>query len=480
LKDSKKPNRPVNYNFSKLPGVDTLLADEKVKFLLQKNPSELISFLIKDVLKQVRSSVAEGETVSNRDEIIALVTTRLNAIRNKSLKPVINATGVIIHTNLGRSPFGKALLDDASEILNGYSNLEYDLDNAKRGSRYVHVTEILKYLTGAEDVLVVNNNAAAIMLVLRAFAKDREVVISRGELIEIGGSFRMPDIMKTSDCEMIEVGTTNKTSITDYKNAVNKNTALLLKVHQSNYVIKGFTHEASLTDLVKLNKETGVPVVYDMGSGLLRKPQLAVLKDEPDVRTTLATGIDLVTFSGDKLLGGPQAGIIAGKAEFIKKLKNEPMTRALRVGKETLALLESLCVRYLDEQDFFKYSPIYQMMTASLTDLKAKAERLNTLLSNGGLHTQVVDSCGQPGGGSLPDETIESFAVQVSLEEGSRKEKTEFAEAMYQKLLKHEKPVLGVLRKGKLIFDILAIDDNQLELVAEIMSKMYKEVTSND
>ncbi len=480
MKNSKNPNHPGKEVFRNLPGVDTILGDELVKPLLQKNPHEFISFFIRDILKQARKSVSDGKPVPEREEIIELLKSRINAIRNKSLKPVINATGVIMHTNLGRAPFGSDLLRDANDVLNGYSNLEFDLENAKRGSRYVHVTEILKYLTGAEDILVVNNNAAAIMLVLRAFAKDREVVISRGELIEIGGSFRMPDIMKASDCVMVEVGTTNKTSITDFKNAISENTALLLKVHQSNYVIKGFTQEASLSELVKLNKETGVPVVYDMGSGLLRKPSLPVLKDEPDVRTTLATGIDLVTFSGDKLLGGPQAGIIAGKAEFIRKLKNEPMTRALRVGKGTLALLESLCIKYLDEEAFFRYSPIYQMMTSSLTDLKAKAEQLRSFLVNNAIHAEVVNSFGQPGGGSLPEETIESFAVQVSLQNGSRKEKTEFAERVYYKLLKNEKPLLGVLRKGKLIFDVLTMNDEQLEVAAKIITKVCREVQKND
>lgn len=461
---------------SNLPGVDTILADAAIKPLIHKYSHQLVSFIVKDVLKKLRTDVIEMGQVPAKDEILNIVKSRVATITVKSLKPVINATGVIIHTNLGRAPFGKGLLNDANEVLSGYNNLEFDLEKAGRGSRYVHVTELLKYLTGAEDILVVNNNAAAIMLVLRTFARDREVVISRGELIEIGGSFRMPDIMKASDCIMVEVGTTNKTKILDFENAINESTALLLKVHQSNYVIKGFTKEATLTELVGLSKKTGIPVVWDMGSGLLRKPSLKILKDEPDVSTALKTGVDILTFSGDKLLGGPQAGIIAGKAEFIEKLKNQPMTRALRVGKETVALLESLCIKYLDEDTFFKYSPIYKMMTSSPESLKTKAEELQKRLQYSGLDAEIVNSSGQTGGGSMPEETIDSYAVQLSLIKGSRKDKTLFAEKTYRRLLIGERPLLGILRKGKLVFDVLTLDETQIDAAANLILGVCKEV----
>ncbi len=472
----KNPQEQTGQNkFSTLPGVDTLLSDKQIKPLLEKYPRTLVSFFIRETLNTIRKSVSEGNAIPEKEEIIRMIRSEIQALVTKSLKPVINATGVIIHTNLGRAPFGEELLKDAHDILTGYSNLEYDLEKAGRGSRYVHVTKLLKYLTGAEDILVVNNNAAAIMLVLRTFARNREVIVSRGELIEIGGSFRMPDIMKASDCEMVEVGTTNKTSITDYLNAIDTGTALLLKVHRSNYTIKGFTKEATLNELVELGKRTGIPVVYDMGSGLLRKPALPVLKDEPDVKTTLSAGIDLITFSGDKLLGGPQAGIIAGKHDMISKLKKEPMTRALRVGKETLSLLEALCIRYLDEEKFFRFSPIYRMMTTPAKQLQERAQRLKDLLMNAGVDARVVESFGQPGGGSLPGKTIKSFAVEVLPVQRSRKEKNEFCESIYHNLLKSNKPVLGVLRKGKLIFDVLTLRDDQLEKTSEIISTTYKE-----
>jgi len=481
LRQLKKQQKQVDHSvLSNLPGVDKILSHQAIEIVAQQNPRELIVHFAREVLKELRLSVSNGGLMISLDEIVTRIKSRVDAINTKSLKPVINATGIIVHTNLGRAPFGRTLLEDASEVLSGYNNLEFDLGKASRGSRYTHVTEILKYLTGAEDVLVVNNNAAAIMLVLRAFAKGKEVIVSRGELIEIGGSFRMPDIMKASDCEMIEVGTTNKTHLSDYENAITDNTSMLLKVHTSNYSIKGFTKEVSLEELVKLGKSNKFPVVYDMGSGLLRRTSVPPLKPEPDVSATLATGIDLVTFSGDKLLGGPQAGIIAGKADMIAKLKKEPMTRALRVGKETLALLGSLCVNYLDEQKLAAFSPIYSMMASTINELKLKAEKLMQEIAHHGLKLEVVKSYGQAGGGSLPDETINSVAVQLELEDGSRKAKTAFAEKVFHKLLKGEKPLLGVLRKGKLVFDVLTVPDEKLEESAQLISKVCREVMKDE
>ncbi|MFW5705893.1 MAG: L-seryl-tRNA(Sec) selenium transferase, partial [Bacteroidota bacterium] len=359
-----------------LPGVDKLMQHPQIAQLLKDYPREFLVQMIRNILGSVREEMLSGGNFPSEEKIIHNILIRHSQLTTKSLKPVINATGVIIHTNLGRAPFGEFLLDDVRDILTGYSNLEFNLQNADRGSRYVHVTNLLKHLTGAEDILVVNNNAAAIMLVLRAMAKNREVIISRGELIEIGGSFRMPDIMAASDCKMIEVGTTNKTKISDFEQAVTERTAMLLKAHQSNYVIKGFTVEASLDEMVSLGRKHEIPVVYDMGSGLLRKAEIEFLSDEPDVQTTLKTGIDLVTFSGDKLLGGPQAGIIAGKKKWIDWLKKEPMTRALRVGKTTLAMLESICLAYLDEKKLLQHSPVFDMMNARPEVLKNRAAEL--------------------------------------------------------------------------------------------------------
>jgi L-seryl-tRNA(Ser) seleniumtransferase len=460
----------------KLPGVDKLLNDKRIKDLLDTTPREVVTSLIKQAIDHYRKFALEGNEIPDPEAIVQDVHARIQQLTTKSLRPVINATGVIVHTNLGRSPFGEKLLDEVYEVLSGYNNLEFNLESAERGSRYSHVTDLLRYLTGAEDVLVVNNNAAAIMLVLRAFAKSQEVIVSRGELIEIGGSFRMPDIMSASDCKMIEVGTTNKTKVADYENAITDNTAMLLKVHQSNYIIQGFTTEATLEELVELGGRKNVPVVYDMGSGLLRKANIPFLRDEPDVRSTLETGIDLVTFSGDKLLGGPQAGIIAGKKEMIAKLKKYPLTRALRVGKETLSMLEAIALAYLDEEKLISLSPVFQMMVAKPEALHKKAETLQNLLADGGIKSSIIDSKGQAGGGSLPGKYIESHAVQINFDELPRNRQIEHAQHIYHHLLKPEKPVLGVLRKGKLLFDVLTIPQPAIPATAQQIIHSYREI----
>jgi L-seryl-tRNA(Ser) seleniumtransferase len=466
---------PIQDELRKLPGVDKVLLQKPVRLLMQNFPGNFITGIIQDTLAKLRVAALNGAEVPPLVDIINQVLSTAESLTSKSLKPVINATGIVIHTNLGRAPFGNALLHEISEVLTGYNNLEFDLEKAQRGSRYAHVTRLLCHLTGAEDVLVVNNNAAAIMLVLRSLAKNREVIISRGELIEIGGSFRMPDIMAASDCHMVEVGTTNKTKISDFANALTPRSALLLKVHPSNYVISGFTTEASLQELIALGAQHQLPVVYDMGSGLLRKAEIAFLANEPDVRSTLATGIDLVTFSGDKLLGGPQAGIIAGKKELISKLKKEPLTRALRVGKETLSMLEAIALAYLDTEKIIALSPIYAMMTAKAGALRAKAEGLQQKLEAAGIATSVVPSQGQAGGGSLPGKTIDSFAVVLHFKDASRKIAARKAEYIYQNLLGGNQPLLGILRQGEVQFDVLTLFDYQIEMAASRIKKYYTE-----
>ena len=460
--------------FRNLPGVDTLINHPDLKKLAEAFSHELVVFFARQTLHEIRHNPEKG--IPDETELVGRIKEKVSGITSKSLRPVINATGIIIHTNLGRAPFGDALLDDVREVLRGYNNLEFDLENASRGSRYTHVTGLLKYLTGAEDVLVVNNNAAAVILVLRTFAKNQQVIISRGELIEIGGSFRLPDIMKASDCKMVEVGTTNKTRIDDFEKAITDKTAILLKAHHSNYAIKGFTEEASLDEMVNLAKIHGKMVVYDMGSGLLREASIKMLENEPDVRTTLATGIDLVTFSGDKLLGGSQAGIIAGKKEMIAKLRKEPLTRALRVGKTTLAILESICLAYLDEKTLIEKSPVFKMMSAESSSLEEKARHFQQFFADKNIKTEIVKSEGQTGGGSLPEQFIQSFAIKLEIQAKSRKDKATIAAKIYYSLLKKPYPLLGVLRKGDLIFDVLTIPVEDLEKAAGIIGEVYKEV----
>lgn len=457
----------------KLPGVDKLLLYPEIKKLLTAHAEELIKYVIRFTLDQLRQN---PPALLDDTVIVTLIHKNLFSLTANSLKKVYNATGIIVYTNLGRAPFSDQMIAEASETLKGYNNLEYNLVKGERGSRNNHLTNKLKYLTGAEDVLIVNNNAAAVIFILRTFAKEREVIISRGELIEIGGSFRIPEIMAASDCKMVEVGSTNKTHLKDYANAVNDKTAILFKAHKSNYVIQGFTQEVGLQELVLLGKKHNIPVVYDMGSGLLKKSAVPVLKDEPDVMETLKVGVDLVSFSGDKLIGGPQAGIIAGKAKYISKLKNEPLMRALRVGKTTLAYMETALNYYLDEAKLMKDNLIFAALMQTPDDRLHKAEELQRLFTAEGIPARIIDHDGYCGGGALPGESIPGKAVQLDLKFNSGKEKSAFSEKVFYGLLKQEIPVVSILRKGELILDTGSIPQPEIKQVASIACGLIKQL----
>jgi L-seryl-tRNA(Ser) seleniumtransferase len=397
-------------------------------------------------------------------------------LTSRSLRKVYNATGIVIHTNLGRTPFGDLMLSEAFQLLNGYNNLEFDLKTGQRGNRNDHAVEILKFLTGAEDIVIVNNCAAAVMFCLRTFAKNKEVIISRGELVEIGGSFRVPEIMAASDCKMVEVGTTNKTRIEDYQNAVTTKTAMLFKAHKSNYVIHGFTEEAELKQLAQLGKDLDIPVMYDQGSGLLRSVSHPAFKQEPDIRAAVQSGADLICFSGDKLLGGPQAGVIAGKKKYIEKLKKAPMMRALRVCKTTLALLETACSYYLKEDTLYAGNMVFRAANKTTNEIEATAESLAEILQSAGVNCKTIENTTQIGGGSLPGNDVQSRAVILQPEVHSKKEKVEYAEKMYTNLLLHSTPVLGILKKGNLIFDVLTIEKNEIEIIAQAIIQAHSEI----
>lgn len=456
----------------KLPGIDKILNTTEIQNLVQKYNRDLLIYIARTELEHWRFHSSNGNSIPEFEILIQRIVEQTLRFSQKKLKPVINATGIINHTNIGRAPLGESLIEESLNVIKGYNNLEFDLAQAKRGSRYEHVSELLKYLTGAEDVLVVNNNAAAVMLILRAFARNKEVIISRGELIEIGGAFRMPDIMAASDCIMKEVGTTNKTKLSDYQNAITSQTAMLFKAHQSNYSIEGFTAAPSLEQLVALGKKHNLPVVYDMGSGLLKKSTISVFQNEPDVEQALKEGIDLITFSGDKLLGGPQAGIIAGKADMIALLKKEPLTRALRVCKLTLALLETLCLKYLDNS--YTEIPIYRMLLQSNDVLYAKALKLQELFKANSFDSSIIENDAFSGGGALPNERIKSFAVKLNFAEQRANQKSKIAETLYHELLLNDCPVLGILRKGDLLFDVLTTDEQQITKIAELVHQTFK------
>lgn len=462
--------------YKSLPGVDTLLAMDELQPLLLQHGRQLLTYAIRQSLNACRKQIQQHGQAPQHREIIEQVTTKLQDYSSRNLKKVINASGIILHTNLGRAPFGRFMLEDAFSLLEGYSNLEFNLEKAVRGSRNDHASALLRYLTGAEDVLIVNNAAAAVMMILRAFAKHKEVVVSRGELIEIGGSFRIPDIMAASDCQMTEIGTTNKTRLSDYEHAINTETGLLFKAHKSNYTIKGFTEEVSAGELAALGRKHNIPVIFDLGTGLLRKIPHPALINEPDVKEALKSGVDLICFSGDKLLGGPQAGIIAGKKAHIDRLKKEPMLRALRVCKTTLALLETACTYYLNENDLLQKNALFSTLSRKPSELRDQAEQLSKMLHKKGITTQLVPSIGQFGGGTLPNAEIESFALMPGYG-NANKEKTAYASAMYRSLLLHSTPVLGILRKGQYLLDMLTILPDEIGHVEQAVIETHHKLT---
>lgn len=460
----------------KLPGIDKLLNLSETKSLIKRYGKELVTYSLRISISYYRDQIKNEKKAPSHIDIISRTSRIISEIANGSQKPVINASGIIIHTNLGRTPLGKELIKKTTSMLAGYSNLEFNLKTGKRSNRNVHASNILRFITGAEDILVVNNNAAAVILILNSFSKNKEVIVSRSELIEIGGSFRLPDIMKVAGCKMVEVGTTNKTRLSDYENAIKNNTALLFKAHKSNFNIKGFTEEAKLEELVSLGKKYNIPVVYDMGSGLLKKASKTALETEPDVRDALATGVDIVSFSGDKLLGGPQAGIIAGTSKMVGKLKKDPMMRALRVCKITLAFLENACRYYLDDNLLKEKNVFFQMLQRPKKELLANSELLKNELKKQNINSRIIKSFGQYGGGSMPDNTIDSYSVVIEPDTESRKKRSEFVKKMYLDLLSLEKPVLGILKQGEVHFDVLTIFQEDIIYIAKAISKTYKEV----
>ena len=389
-----------------LPSIDRLLQEEAVVSARVKFGQELTVQTARDLLDEVRADIVAHDTACpSLPELADRLVAQLRLTARPTLRRVINATGVIIHTNLGR-----ALLSDEARVAMdsagaGYSNLEYDLEAGQRGSRYVHAVELLQRLTGAEDALVVNNNAAAVLLCLMALARDRGVIISRGQLVEIGGGFRIPDVLQTSGARLVEVGATNRTHLADYRDAIGPDTAAVLRVHSSNFRQVGFTAEVSLADLVALGREHGLPVIDDLGSGTLLDTSVYGLTYEPRVQDSVRAGATLVTFSGDKLLGGPQAGIIVGSREAIALLRRHPLTRALRVDKTTLAALAATLTHYLRGEATSKI-PVWRMIAASNESLEDRTQRWAAALQAAGLAAEVWAGESTVGGGSLPGETL--------------------------------------------------------------------------
>ena len=424
-----------------LPSVDELAADER---LASTGPRVLVIAAVRSALARAREEIQAG---ADPGDLVGRVEVELAAARGPRLQRAINATGVIVHTNLGRAPLAQEALERVTAVARGYSNLEYDLGAGGRGSRQDHVAPILRRLTGAEAALVVNNNAAAVLLALAALAEGREVLVSRGELIEIGDGFRIPDVLARSGAHLHEVGTTNRTRAADYERAIGPETALLLRVHQSNFRVVGFTEQPRLAELVRVGRAHGIPVVDDLGSGVLVE-----LEDEPSARDALAAGAGLVCFSGDKLLGGPQAGIVVGRGELVERLRRHPLQRALRADKLTLAALEATLALYLDPERAAREIPVLQMLAEPAEAVRARAEQLAGLVGG-----DVEQTVGRVGGGALPLAELPGFACSVEEELAAR-------------LREADPPVVALVRDGRCLLDCRTIAAAEVEEVARAVT----------
>ena len=396
-----------------IPKVDELMKQPALQLLSETVPVQKVTEAVRRTLDDLRSGILNGtvEELPSLEEMCSLIVGDASKKAEYSLKKVINATGIVLHTNLGRACISERAAAAARDVAMSYSTLEYNLQAGRRGTRYSHVEELLCKLTGAESALVVNNNAAAVLLILSDMAQGGQVITSRGELVEIGGSFRVPDIMEACGAELKEVGTTNKTHIWDYDRAITEKTRALMKVHTSNYRIVGFSETPALAELVELGHSRGLPVIEDLGSGCLVDLQQYGILGEPTVQDSVRAGVDVVSFSGDKLLGGPQAGIIVGKKSIVDKLKKHPLTRAMRVDKMTLAALEATLRSY--DAGLVDEIPTLAMLGATPAFLRGKADQLCQLMIKAGVSAEVVSTEGQVGGGSVPTQMLKSFAVAV-------------------------------------------------------------------
>ncbi len=431
-----------------------------------------IEWATRDVLDKVRRDVRSGMSVPAVADLARAILEHARGLASPHLRPILNATGVIIHTNLGRSPLAQDILDQVSLVATGYSTLEYDLERGSRGSRHDHVSRLLEVLTGAEAAMVVNNNAAAVLLALSALAKGREVIVSRGELVEIGGSFRIPEVMALSGAILREVGATNKTHARDYAGAIGPNTGLLLKVHQSNFRVVGFTKAVSTAELVALGRERNIPVMEDLGSGALFPFALDGV-EEPSVKGIVSTGLDLVTFSGDKLLGGPQAGLAAGHRDWIEAMKRYPLARAVRVDKMTLAALEVVIRWYLEGQD--SRLPLWQMVRATLVQLEERAERVARQLRlslPAGVSITVCDDNSEIGGGSMPGTRLPTKTLHISGDVRIQRWEYELRRAGV--------PVICRVHREALIFDLRTIFPSQESQLIDTIVEAYQAISGSE
>jgi L-seryl-tRNA(Ser) seleniumtransferase len=459
--------------FRKIPSVDRLLSSPSILEAAPKYPRSLLLRAIHQVLDEIRRRVKAGEGLEDPsllglEHVSTKVLSTLERLDRPSLRPVINATGIVVHTNLGRSILAERVIERFGSIAGGYSNLEYDLDMGERGSRYVHVEGILREIASAEAAMVVNNNAAAVLVALDTLAKGREVVVSRGQLVEIGGSFRIPEVMRKSGAIMVEVGATNKTHLRDYEAVIGPDTALLLKVHKSNYHVIGFTEDVDTVELVNMGRKYGIPVMEDLGSGCFVDFSKYGLIKEPTVQEVLAEGVDLVTFSGDKLLGGPQAGIILGKKHLVEAVRKNQLTRALRIDKLTLLALEETLRVYRDEQAAVREIPTLSMILVPPKNLKAKARRLTRMIGkveSGNFSVSVTDGESKVGGGALPLLVLPTSLVCLTPGRLS-------AGTLEEKLRAYDPPIIARIEKDQVLIDVRTVQENELRMVARAIGAL--------
>ena len=433
-----------------IPSVDQLIKTMPITDCISEFGRPLTLQAIRTVLEEVRLRYSEGDSIPAEEDLLIGVIDKLASWTAPTLQPVINATGVILHTNLGRAPISSSALQAIQAAASGYSSLEYQLDKGRRGSRTIHAESTLKQLTGAEGVLVVNNNASAVLLILTVMATRRKVVIARSQLVEIGGGFRIPDVMKQSGAKLFEIGTTNRVHLYDYERAIQEESIrMVMRAHRSNFQIIGFTSEPTLEEIVTISHQAGVPVVDDLGSGSLIDTAKFGLGHEPMVQESLGAGVDLVCFSGDKLLGGPQAGIILGKLELINKLKKHPLARAIRSDKLCLAALSATILHYLKSEALTEI-PVWSMISEPLEQIKSKAGRWIEFLGQGDL----VEGKSTVGGGSLPGETLPTWLIAFSVRHPNK---------VLSSLREAQPPIIARLEEDRLVLDPRTVLANQEE-----------------
>ena len=442
-----------------LPSVDEILRSNQGVQWLNVYPRRYVIQAIRDVIDSRRKEILKGFISDISEEsMMAEIVNTMEKLSSYSLRPLINATGIVIHTNLGRSILSEKALENIKKVSGSFSNLEYDLKAGKRGKRYTHVIRVLKEVTGAEDAVIVNNNAAAVFLCLNTLSKGKEAIVSRGELVEIGGSFRMPEVMSASSAILREVGTTNKTHLHDYERAINDNTALIVKVHKSNFRVSGFVDEVSVEDLVSLGRRYQIPVMFDLGSGCLIDLKPFGIHDEPVVRDIVNTGIDITTFSGDKLLGGPQGGIIVGRKDYIEKIQKNPLTRAMRIDKLTLAGFEATLMEYIEEEKAIENIPTLRMLLQKPEVIRERAKRIAKRLKREIKDVQitVMADTSRAGGGSLPELDFPTYVVAIRSDNVSVNE-------FEERLRNANPPIISRIKEGSMIIDARTIRTQDLD-----------------